>query len=304
MVKSAAIVAVGECMLELRAEDDGWQLGHGGDTFNTAVYLARLGEDVAYLTALGDDPFSAGMRGSWQDEGLSLDLVLTAPHRLPGLYAIQTDSAGERSFHYWREQAAVRDLFHLPGCAEALDRAGGARLLYVSGITLALFDAEGRAALSGLARRVRDTGGAVAFDPNYRPRAWSSPDAARQAIADFAPLVTTALPTFEDEAALHGDADPAATRARWRAAGTRDIVVKLGPAGCVIDDGRIVAPAAPLAPVDTTGAGDAFNAGYLAARRRGASAAEAAAFANRLAGRVIGCRGAILPRADMPAFRE
>lgn len=302
MVTSAAIVAVGECMLELRAADDGWQLGCGGDTFNTAVYLARLDEDVAYLTALGDDPFSAGMRGNWQAEGLSLDLVLTAPHRLPGLYAIQTDSAGERSFHYWREQAAVRDLFHLPSCAEALDRAAGARLLYVSGITLALFDAEGRAALSGLARRVRDADGEVAFDPNYRSRAWPSPDAARRAIAEFAPLVTTALPTFEDEAALHGDADPAATQARWRAVGTRDVVVKLGPAGCMLDDGRIVAPAVPLTPVDTTGAGDAFNAGYLAARRLGASADDAAAFANRLAGRVIGRRGAILPRADMPVF--
>lgn len=302
MVKAATIVAVGECMLELRAEGASWQLGHGGDTFNTAIYLARLGEDVAYLTALGDDPFSAAMRAEWRAEGVKLDLVLTAPRRLPGLYAIQTDAAGERSFHYWREQAAVRDLFRLPGCADALDRAAGAQLLYISGITLALFDAEGRATLAGLARRVRDAGGTVAFDPNYRPNAWPSPDVARRAIADFAPLVTTALPTFEDEAALHGDADPATTRARWRASGACDVIVKLGAAGCMLDDGCIVAPAAPIAPVDTTGAGDAFNAGYLAARRRGIAAGDAAMFANRLAGHVIGCRGAILPRAGMPDF--
>lgn len=304
MVKTAAIVAVGECMLELRADGDHWRLGHGGDTFNTALYLARLGEDVAYLTAIGDDPFSAAMRAGWAAEGLRLDLVLTAPRRLPGLYAIRTDAAGERSFHYWREQAAVRDLFRLPGCADALERAAGARLLYTSGITLALFDASGRDALTALARRVRDAGGDVAFDPNYRPKAWSAPEAARAAIAAFAPLVTTVLPTFDDEAALHGDADPDATRARWRSAGARDIVVKLGPAGCMLDDGRIVAPAAPLTPVDTTGAGDAFNAGYLAARRRGVPAADAAVFANRLAGRVIGCRGAILPRRDMTDLTE
>lgn len=300
MVTSAAIVAVGECMLELRADGDRWRLGHGGDTFNTALYLARLGEDVAYLTALGDDPFSAAMRADWQAEGLGLDLVLTAPSRLPGLYAIRTDAAGERSFHYWREQAAVRDLFALPGCAAALDRAAGARLLYISGVTLALFDDAGRAALATLARRVRAHGGDVAFDPNYRPKIWPAPAAARQAVAAIAALVTIALPTFDDEAALHGDADPAATHARWRAAGARDIVVKLGPAGCMLDDGRIVAPAAALAPIDTTGAGDSFNAGYLAARRRGASAAAAAAFANRLAGQVIATPGAILPRAAMP----
>lgn len=302
MVTTAAIVAVGECMLELRSEDGSWALSHGGDTFNTSVYLARLGEDVAYLTALGDDPFSAAMRTAWLDEGLSLDLVLTAPRRLPGLYAIRTDVDGERSFHYWREQAPVRDLFRLPGCADALDRAAGARLLYLSSITLALFDAEGRAALAHLASRVRESGGAVAFDPNYRPEIWSSPAAARRAIADFAPLVSLALPTFEDEAALHGDADPSATQARWRAGGAQEIVVKLGPSGCMLDDGRMSSPVARLAPVDTTGAGDAFNAGYLAARRRGVPPADAAAFANRLAGRVIGRRGAILPRADMPGF--
>ena len=293
------IVAVGECMLELHAEAGHWQLGHGGDTLNTAVYLARLNEDVAYLTALGDDPFSAGMRAAWREEGLSLALTLTAPGRLPGLYAIQIDPAGERSFHYWRGQAAVRDLFALPGCAAALDQAAGAALLYVSGITLSLFDAGGRAALAALAQRVREAGGEVAFDPNYRPRAWPSPELARRAMAAFAPLVTIALPTFEDEALLEGDDGPAATAARWRATGAREIVVKLGAAGCMLDDGRIFAPAQPLVQIDTTGAGDSFNAGYLAARRRGRSAADAAAFANRLAGRVIGCRGAILPRADM-----
>ncbi len=302
MVNRAGLVAVGECMLELRAEGDHWRLGHGGDTFNTAVYLARLGEDVAYLTALGDDPFSATMRTAWQAEGLRLDLVLTAPHRLPGLYAIQTDPAGERSFHYWRDQAAVRDLFALPGCAAALDAAAGAQLLYISGITLALFDAAGRAALGTLARRVRDAGGDVVFDPNYRAKIWPSPIAARQAIAAIAPLVTIVLPTFDDEAVLHGDADPGATQARWHAAGVREIIVKLGAAGCMLSDGSVIAPTAPVTPVDTTGAGDAFNAAYLAARRRGGTVADAAAFGNLLAGRVIGWRGAILPREQMPDF--
>lgn len=293
------IVAVGECMLELHEEAGHWQLGHAGDTFNTALYLARLGEDVAYLTALGDDPFSAEMRAAWRKEGLNLALTLTAPGRLPGLYAVQIDPAGERSFHYWRSQAAVRDLFALPGCAAALEQAAGAALLYISGITLALFDVAGRAALAALALRVREAGGEVAFDPNYRPKAWPSPEIARAAIAAFVQLVTIALPTFEDEALLEGDGDPGATAARWRATGAREVVVKLGAAGCMLDDGRIVAPAHPLIQIDTTGAGDSFNAGYLAARRHGRSPADAAAVANRLAGRVIGCRGAILPREDM-----
>lgn len=296
------IVAVGECMLELSRAGDGWQLGHGGDTFNTALYLSRLGGDVAFLTALGDDPFSATLRSEWYAQGLRLDLVLTAPSRLPGLYAIVTDDAGERDFHYWRSAAPVRDLFRLPGCEEALARSAATGLLYLSGITLALFDADGRAALGKLARQVRNAGGTVAFDPNYRPSLWPSAEQARDAIAGFAPLATIVLATFDDEAMLHGDADPVQTQARWRRAGVNHIILKLGAGGCMIDDGRVIAPPAALIAVDTTGAGDAFNAGYLAAFRRGLPSDEAAAFANHLGGLVIGCRGAVLPTADMPSF--
>ena len=291
------IVAVGECMIELREEDGGWRVGHAGDSFNTALYLSRLGERVGYLTALGDDPFSTSMRAAWADEGLSLDLVLTTPHALPGLYAIKTDDAGERSFHYWRSQAAVRKLFTLPEAQSALDRAARAHLLYVTGITLALFDATHRGKLAHLAATVRERGGDVAFDPNYRAGLWPSPAAARDAVAAFAPFVSIALPTFDDEALLHGEADPADTVARWRAAGAAEVVVKRGGHGCVLDDLRVMVPERIVAPLDTTGAGDAFNAAYLAARRRGLDRAEAAAAANRLAARVIMQSGAIAPRA-------
>ena len=293
------IVAVGECMLELRREGDHWRLSHSGDTFNTALYLTRLGGSVAFMTALGDDPFSAEMLAAWRAEGLDTELVLTGAGRLCGLYAIQTDAAGERSFHYWRGQSAARELLRLPESAGALARAQETSLLYLSGITLSLFDAPDRDRLADTARRVRERGGEVAFDPNYRARGWACADAARAALDAIAPEVSIALPTFEDEAALHGDADPLQTLARWRATGAREVVVKLGAAGCLLDDERVIAPPAALTPVDTTAAGDAFNAAYLAARRHGWAQPAAAAFAHRLAGRVILHRGAILPLAEM-----
>ena len=303
-VKASSVVAIGECMLEMRKTGENWQLGHGGDTFNTALYLARLGESVAFFTALGDDPFSAKLKTDWQDEGLLLDLVLTAPARLPGLYAIVTDANGERDFHYWRTQAPVRDLFRLPGAGAALVRSACADLLYISGITLSLFEAADRARLAMLAREVRDRGGTVAFDPNYRASLWPSPALARAAIAEFAQMTTIVLGTFEDEAALYGDATPASTQARWHAAGVAEVVIKLGADGCMITDGRIIPPRRSLAAVDTTGAGDAFNAGYLAALRRGLRPDQAAGFANHLGGLVIGCPGAILPDIAMPSFDD
>src|SRR5919202_771546 len=112
------VAAIGECMLELSSTGGrAYDLAYGGDTLNTAVYLARLGVEVDYATALGDDPLSAEMLAGWRAEGIGTRLVLAVPGRLPGLYLIRRDERGERSFLYWRDRAPARELFDLPGTA-------------------------------------------------------------------------------------------------------------------------------------------------------------------------------------------
>jgi len=292
------VVCIGECMLELARAGSGWRLAYGGDTFNTALYMRRLGLPVAYLTALGADSFSAGMRTSWEEEGIDMSLVLTDATRLPGMYAITTNVAGERSFSYWRSQSAARRLFGLAGIESALAAARAAKLLYLSGITLSLFSPTEREALKGLARDVRNNGGVVAFDPNYRPAGWSDPVTARDAIRDFAAEVSIALPSFDDEHELWRDPTPEATSNRWSDLGARESIVKLGSQGCLVSAGGAMeylpAIAAPTA-VDTTGAGDSFNAAYLAARLKGLDFRAAAMAGNRLGSIVVQHAGAILP---------
>src|SRR5947209_19555873 len=109
------VVAIGEVMVELTRGTDGrYSLGYGGDTFNTAVYLARAGIPVAYATALGDDPYSDGALAFASAEGVAGDLVIRVPGRMPGLYLIETDSAGERRFTYWLDTSPARVLVELP----------------------------------------------------------------------------------------------------------------------------------------------------------------------------------------------
>ena len=298
------IVALGECMIELSRGPDGQaRIGFGGDTLNTALYMARLGGHVAYATALGGDPWSQEMREAWREEGLDVALALTDPDRNAGLYAIRTDDRGERSFTYWRNDSAARRFFDLPGTEAALEVMAQADLLYLSGITLSLFDDAGRARLAEVAEAVRGRGGDVAFDPNYRPRNWPSPEAARAAFDRFSAQVSMALPTYEDEAGLYGDADPEQTAARWRARGAGEIVIKRGPEGaiCVFGEDRVSVPAQAIQPTDTTGAGDSFNAAYLHARLHGATPVAAAEAGNRLAAQVIQHPGAIMPRPPGPS---
>ncbi len=281
------------------------RLAFGGDTLNTAVYLARLGFQPAYLTALGDDPYSDELLERWRSEGVRTDLVARCAGRLPGLYAIRTDERGERRFYYWRSSSAARALLSLPACDTLLAAAAGADLLYLSGITLSLYEPRERVKLHALAERVRKHGGEVAFDPNFRPACWPSSADARDAIEALAPLVSLALPTLQDEAALWGDATPEATAARWRRWGVREVAVKLGADGAYL----AAEAACSLVPatkgvdvVDSTGAGDAFNAGYLAMRLQAASVAEAARFAHDLAAVVVRHPGAIVPREATAGF--
>ncbi len=273
------------------------RLGFGGDTLNTAIYLARLGYEPAYLTALGDDPYSEELLASWRAEGVRTDLVARCAGRLPGLYAIRTSEHGERQFFYWRSASAARALLSCPARDALLAAASGADLLYLSGITLSLYTREERARLHGLAERIRAHGGTVAFDPNLRPACWPSLADARQALESFAPLVSVALPTLADDTALWGDTSAAAAAARWQAWGAREVAVKLGPQGAYVASEPLRAhlPGAAVRVVDSTGAGDAFNAGYLAMRLRGASPLEAARVANDLAAVIVQHPGAIVP---------
>ncbi len=133
---SPRVVAAGECMLELARQGELWRLGAAGDSFNTALYLQRLGAKVRYFPALGRDPFSEEMLHSWAREGLDTSLVLRDPERLPGLYAIRTDDQGERSFYYWRQNAAARQLFRQPGIDAMLQAAADCDLLYLTGVDL------------------------------------------------------------------------------------------------------------------------------------------------------------------------
>lgn len=292
----AQIVACGEAMLELSRDGSGWRLGHGGDVLNMAIHLARAGHDTALLTALGSDPFAGGMTAAWQAEGLDCSLVLSHPARTTGLYAIEVDAMGERSFTYWRDTSAAREMFALPAMAGARARAAGADLLVFSLISLAILPEAGREALLALAGEVRTGGGRVAFDGNYRARLWPSVAEACHWRDRAIALADIGLPTLEDESAL-GLPDAEAVARHWQGLGCAETVVKLGAQGCRLPDGGTLAPPERLQPVDTSGAGDAFDAGYLAARLDGATPREAALAGHALAGWTIMRPGACPPRS-------
>lgn len=294
----------GEGMLELRTRPDGLlSRSYGGDTLNTAVYLARLGIPVDYVTALGDDDFSAEMLRAWEAEGVGTRLVRRLPGSLPGLYVIETDPEGERRFLYWRDSAPVRRLFdpeHEEATASALVGAG---LVYLSGISLSLFARPARDRLFTALADARDRGTRIAFDTNFRTRGWPDLSEARAAYDRMIALGDVVLAGCEDFSLLTGGGTPEAVLDWLDGAGVKEAVVKLHRPGCLVSvEGKVVEVPIPrtVRPVDTTAAGDSFAAGYLAARMTGKEPTLAASAGHRLAAAVIAHPGAIIPREAMP----
>lgn len=301
------VASLGECMIELRhrtATD--LDLAYGGDSLNTAVYLARLTRgrevEVNYVTALGDDAYSDAMLAMWQAEGIDCDLVARLPGRQPGLYTIRTDAHGERSFTYWRSASAARDMLRHDHAEQVATALAEIDLLYASGITLSILDPHQRAKLFALADRIRARGGRVAFDGNFRPAGWPNRDDARTAFEAMLQRTDIALPTLDDEQALFGDDDAAACADRLHNLGVAEVAIKQGAAGCLLSSAAFTGavPAEPVSEVvDSTAAGDSFNAGYLATRLLGAEPRPAAQLGNRVAARVIAQRGAVIPADAM-----
>jgi 2-dehydro-3-deoxygluconokinase len=300
--RQGRVVSVGEVMIELARGNDGrYALAYGGDTFNTAVYLARAGVNVAYATALGDDPYSDGVAAQAAAEGVGGDLIMRVPGRMPGLHLIETDAHGERRFYYWREQSPARELFELPQWSAVAEGLLRARLIYFSGVTLSIYSNNGLGRMLATVEMARKNGAKVAFDSNFRPRGWKGEvNRARAVFVEALKRVDIALPTFEDEALLWGDASPEATIERLQAFGIGEIVVKNGANAALVhcEGNREHVPVPEVVtPIDTTAAGDSFNAAYLAARLVGEASTAAASSAHRLASEVIRHRGAIVPRA-------
>jgi 2-dehydro-3-deoxygluconokinase len=287
-------------MVELRAlGEDTFARSFAGDAYNTAVYLKRSlpAAQVQFLTASGDDEMSEAMRRTWRAQEIDDALAFRVQGGSAGLYLIETDAFGERSFRYWRSNSAAKHwLALLLERGESVLR--GADIVYYSGISLAILDPDEREPAIELLRRTRSHVGSIAFDPNVRLRLWQSSQGAAHIIRAAISACDIALPSAEDLTWLLGVSKSQRQIEMLIDMGVPEVALTLGSKGCAIaTEGRCAqfAGQSALSPIDTSGAGDAFNGVYLANRLRGISPDMAAQAALEVASRVVTHAGAIVP---------
>ena len=300
------IAMIGECMIELQERADGAiSMTFGGDTFNTAAYMARLGEDlgpfVQYVSAVGDDPYSDAMVAFWEAQGVGHEFTLRRTGKRPGLYIIKLEASGERHFYYWRSDAAVREAFECEGSDALLASLDRFSAIYVSGISIAVLKPKSRERLLARLAELAAKGTAIHFDCNYRPLLWEDTATTKRLYEQLFAISTTIVVTVEELEVVGTDVPGApAYFAKYPKAET---VIKDGPKPCTLIIGGKIAtvPAETVDKVvDTTAAGDSFSAAYILGRTLGIAPEDAARRAHKTAAAVVRHRGAIIPREATP----
>lgn len=299
------IVIFGETMVELsKADAHLYKKGFAGDVHSVALYLKRAVTDqdtkCYLLSSCGADKLGDELVSTLNEQSISAELMLRHPSKTLGLYMVNTDANGERSFDYWRSTAAAKETLEL------LEAEGNEKLLdmkpdvfFFSGITLAILPEASRKKLWPLLKALGEQGCDVMFDPNYRPRLWSSADEARTNFEQAFALSTTLLPSLEDLEQLYnaeGFEHGASILEKFNA--SAKLVVKDGPNGILYKDQTEsfhLNVKGVENVVDTTAAGDSFNGSYLAAGIQGKTPKEALGFAAKVAAEVIQHRGAVIP---------
>lgn len=295
------VVVMGECMVEFSPLAVGeFKQAFAGDVYNTAVYLKRLLADsthVSLLTAVGQDLLSQQMLQALEQENINSEFVEQLHFQQIGAYLIQTSDEGERSFVYWRDTSAAKSTL------SSLSEAGKTKLIlqtnifYFSGISLAILSPIDRQLFWQLLGQLKSAGVQIVFDSNYRPKLWQSIEEAKSQFEQAFRYANVVFPGVEDFELLYGIDSFDAIKKHLAPLEIDEVIIKNGAHGmmCIAKGESSFIPVSVVKNVvDTTSAGDSFNAGYLAAKILGGSLTAAVEYGAKVAAIVIQHQGAIV----------
>jgi len=304
------IFLFGECMVELMTTArsplaNTMKQSFAGDVFNTAVYLKRTFSQakVHLVTAVGKDKFSLDMIQYFENESIGTDFVFQSDDKIPGLYSIQLDDAGERSFTYWRENSAARSVMSFIN-DDISQQFNPGDVFFFSGISVGVVKPDDRDNFWRFVNQLKAAGITIVFDLNYRPKLWASEDEAREQFRLAFQAADILLPGVDDFAAIFALDQVEEIIAFFAQYDYQELVIKNGDKNvyCISAAEQEIVDVTPVEKVvDTTSAGDSFNGSYLSARLAGKSIADSVEFANQVAGFVIQHPGAIVDQAAFSA---
>jgi 2-dehydro-3-deoxygluconokinase len=292
MEKKLDLIGIGECLVEFSDIGSGqYQIGYSGDVLNALAAAGRLGLSTGLLSAIGDDPFTDGLRHIFDIERLDLSHAPVLEGKPNGVYFLSIDAMSLPTFHFLRQNSAAREMFNCQSLDSLIAYVRSARALLFSSIPLAVI--KDRDKLFELLRAVRGET-ILAFDLNIRRVLWNDLNELGGLLGELAPMIDVLFITNEDDTILFGPRHASETLTEYVQRGFRQVVIRRGGAPTLVhSNGENFEVPVPHVQniVDTTGAGDAFDAGYIAAMLRNHHAYECTSMGNATAAVSLESRG-------------
>lgn len=262
------VVTIGEPMAEFSAlGGERYGLSFSGDAVNVSISSSRLGFHSSLLSSVGDDYFGRAMIKHLEWEGVDTAGIRIDKGGYTGAYFITILGQGEHEFTYFRRSSSASNFAISEKELRIVERGS---VLHVSGIAQAIGPKARRSVLMA-AKRASASGVAVSYDVNFRPSLWSR-DSALRAMEEVSDYVDLLFISSEDWSLMHGDEMPAEKIARTLTGeGYGTVIVKSGAKGSFGIDGTVRhrQRSYPVRVIDATGAGDAFDAGFICASLSG-----------------------------------
>jgi sugar/nucleoside kinase (ribokinase family) len=308
------VIAIGEILIDFVASEpvsyeevSFFEKCFGGAPMNTIVGVSRLGVSSGVITAVSNDSFGNFLKNELRKNAVDVSHVVVKKGKRTTVTFVANDPAtGERSFMFYREPW-IGGTADTSLEAKDIDKSyiSGANILHVSGFSLsqnpcrdAVFKAIGYAKKAGVK---------VSFDPTLRTDVWNSPSVLRKTY-DKA-LRASDIATFSKEEAefIFQTADPEEAAQRALGYGIKIVGIKLGEKGSMIfsEAGeKIELPAFKVKPIDTTGAGDGWNAGLLVGLIKKWDLKKCITVANAIGALVVTKKGAITALPDRKELQK
>ena len=307
MESALKILAIGEVMLEFSKKNNGdFQQSYAGDVYNTLYYLARSPQfDCALYTAVGNDIYSQQLLNRISENNISTEFIFQHSQKQLGLYLIQNDQAGERSFSYYRNDSAATEMLTFL-TSEFEQSIVTNQVIYLSGISLAILAQPAQQQLIQFLQKCSQQGVQIYFDNNYRERLWTNAQQAQQLFEQLHTIADVLFVTFDDEQKCFGDSNLEATFKRYQDRKGITVIKNSEAPVCVLSANHCQQYPVPFVEsiIDTTGAGDTFNAGFMQQYLQTRHIENSCANGADLAGQVIQHRGAIISTFAKEAVTE
>ena len=281
------------------------KINFGGDTYNSAVYFSRLTNNKTntfYSTALGKDNFSKKMISRFKNENIKCDYIRTDGENPPGLYSIEINEKGERSFSYWRDQSPAKYIFLGSKGKKLVKDINNADVFYYTGISAGILDEKQRKDLINIGSTATICG----FDFNYRSQLHYNKKVSQLLFNEINNRVDIHFVSFDDARELFKIKNPLEI---FEIINEKKNLILIRYKNSIIFKNKqqeiktVTVPHGEV--VDTTAAGDAFNGSFLAImnNNKNVPVEENILISHSVTREVIKHRGAIISKNKMPKIK-